>query len=716
MKNNKILKFFTSILIISFLFTSFATAASPVVKDETVYVTLDHNGKESQKTSSIWLHSDKVLKDIEDKSNLNNIKNIKGNDKPEKKDDKLIWNIDDKEIFYQGKTDKSLPISFDINYFLDNKKLNPENILGKSGDLKIEIKVSNNHKVNNLYVPYIVTSVITLPTDKFTNIKTNTGKVLSEGNNNIISFVTIPGLKESLALDNNIIDLPNKLIINAEVKDFEMNSIYSTILTQLPEIEKIDEKDNINSLLEGIDKIKNSSNQLTSASEKLYQGQNDLNDGLNTFMNGVMDLGSGSNTLKNGLDKLENGMSSSKDGSEKISKGANKLSDSTNELGKGIEALGKGTSEFGKKAVEFSSSAQEISKGLKDIPENTNKLNSGMNLIIENTGKIHDIQTQLTSGLEQSTKASNELISAKKAENEGIQQLKLTINKLNEIIKSLEGAPGQEATIEALTTIMNTQQSALEQLENGGNDILTGLNQLNKGLNKSKSVSSELSTGLNSINENQGNVSRGISQLEEGTKSLGTYSDKLFEASKQLNDGAESIHDNSQLLVEGFYKFEKGSNDLATSTKTLSTALGSLKGGTQELVNGSEKLSNGGSLLIENSGKLISGSEELVKNSNKFKDSMNEFNEEGIDKISSKIKPLTLDIEKTLDNKDKLIKLSKENTSFSGISNNMEGELKFILKTPELKQKDTSDNKTINTENENKSQGFKEWIKNLFRN
>lgn len=715
MKNNKFLKVFISILIISLLFTNFATAESAIVKDETVYVNLDHEGKELEKTSSIWLHSDKNLENIEDKSSLDNIKNIKRNEKPDKKGDNLIWDTDEKEIFYQGTTEKSSPISFDINYFLNNKKVNPENILGESGDLKIEIKVTNNDKVNDIYVPYVVTSIITLPTDKFTNIKTNTGKILSEGNNNVISFVAIPGLKESLDLNDDMIDIPNFIEINTEVKDFEMNSIFSTVLTKLPELKELDKEDDIDSLLNGIDKIKDSSDELTDASEKLYQGQNDLNNGLNTFMNGVMDLNSGSNSLSKGLNTLNNGMGSAKDGSEKISEGANKLSDSSNELGKGIDTLGKGTSEFGKKAMEFSSSAQEISKGLKDIPENTDKLNSGMDLIIENTGKIHDIQAQLTSGLEQSTKASNDLISAKKEENEGVQQLKLTIDKLNEVIESLEGTPGQEDTIEALTTIMNTQQAALDQLEAGGNDILTGLNQLNTGLNKSKNVSSELSDGLNTINEKQGDINGGIYQLKEGTKSLGTYSDELLKASKQLNNGAKSIYDNSQLLLEGFNKFKKGNKDLAISTNTLYTALGDLKGGTQELVNGSEELSNGGNLLAENSEKLVSGSEKLVKNSNKFKDGMNEFNEEGINKMSSEIKTITVDAEKILDNKDKLVELSKENTSFSGINKDMEGELKFIFKTPELKKEDISNNENVETKNEDESEGFKEWIKNLFK-
>ena len=69
----------------------------------------------------------------------------------------------------------------------------------------------------------MVTGLI-LPEEKFSNVVIDNGKVISDGQRNIVLGVGMPGLKESLGLDTKEIgadiSLPESLEITADVTDF----------------------------------------------------------------------------------------------------------------------------------------------------------------------------------------------------------------------------------------------------------------------------------------------------------------------------------------------------------------------------------------------------------------------------------------------------------------------------------------------------------------
>ena len=72
-----------------------------------------------------------------DKSNLKEVKNLKTDEKVLGKNGYLNWNEDKKDIYYQGKTDKNLPVELTVKYYLDNKEIKNSELEGKTGHLKI---------------------------------------------------------------------------------------------------------------------------------------------------------------------------------------------------------------------------------------------------------------------------------------------------------------------------------------------------------------------------------------------------------------------------------------------------------------------------------------------------------------------------------------------------------------------------------------------------
>ena len=97
---------------------SYNTKATDVKKNETVYVTLDNYGNVKNTTVTDWLHTDTAETYIEDVSDLTDISNIKSDVDPVTKDGNLIWNMPTTDLYYRGKTDKTLPVSISIQYFI----------------------------------------------------------------------------------------------------------------------------------------------------------------------------------------------------------------------------------------------------------------------------------------------------------------------------------------------------------------------------------------------------------------------------------------------------------------------------------------------------------------------------------------------------------------------------------------------------------------------
>ncbi len=100
---------------------------SEVYKEETVYVNAKASGKTDKVTVSNWLkNSGSVSGDLKDESTLkDDIKNVKGDEKYTADGDKLTWNTDGEDIYYQGTTDKKLPVSVKLKYYLDGKEMKP---------------------------------------------------------------------------------------------------------------------------------------------------------------------------------------------------------------------------------------------------------------------------------------------------------------------------------------------------------------------------------------------------------------------------------------------------------------------------------------------------------------------------------------------------------------------------------------------------------------
>ena len=125
-----------------------STSDNSVQKEETVYVNTTAAGDVTDVTVSNWLKNsgDSSGSEIKDTSDLTDIKNVKGDETFTQNGDNLTWSTDGKDIYYQGKTDKDLPVSVGIKYYLDGTEVSPDDLAGKTGHLKMEVTYTNTSK------------------------------------------------------------------------------------------------------------------------------------------------------------------------------------------------------------------------------------------------------------------------------------------------------------------------------------------------------------------------------------------------------------------------------------------------------------------------------------------------------------------------------------------------------------------------------------------
>lgn len=222
----------------------YSKPATSVMKTETVYVNLNSDGKVKEVNVSDWLHTDTAEVYVDDRSNLKNITNIKSKIQPVVDGERLRWNMNETDLYYSGKSDKPLPLEIQIKYFLNGKEIKADDIAGKSGDVRIDIKMINkafkNGKVNGkdhkVYLPMIVVGGMILPERKFSSVSVKNGQSLGDGTKEIVVFTGMPGFSESLGINKNGLGEVGGLIIGDEVsitaktEDFGLENMYFAAL------------------------------------------------------------------------------------------------------------------------------------------------------------------------------------------------------------------------------------------------------------------------------------------------------------------------------------------------------------------------------------------------------------------------------------------------------------------------------------------------------
>lgn len=303
-------------------------------KEETVYFITDASGNVDKTIVSDHLYNRDGKDTIEDVSSLSDIENVKGDEEFTQDGDKLQWKADGNDIYYQGTTNAEAPVSQKVTYYLDGKEISPEELAGKSGKVTIHFDYTNNtsctETVNGekvtVSVPFAAITGLVLD-DSFSNIEVTNGDVKENNGSNIVLGYALPGLSDSLDVEDSDftddVTIPDYFEVTADVEDFSLSTAMTFVVNAANYVG-----------VEGasLDSVDDLLDELSDATEQLQDGSAELADGADT-------LADGAKTLKDGMSTLKTGLTSYTDGASQINTGLNTLNSSVPSLTSGIATL-----------------------------------------------------------------------------------------------------------------------------------------------------------------------------------------------------------------------------------------------------------------------------------------------------------------------------------------------------------------------------------------
>ncbi|WP_027209525.1 hypothetical protein [Butyrivibrio hungatei] len=390
-------------------------------KVETVYVSADASGAANDIIVSEWLKNAGATAELADKTELKDIVNVKGDETfKDNGDGTLTWEAKGSDIYYQGVTDKKLPVNMKITYALDGKEVKPEELAGKSGKVTIRFEYENTDKQTvdvdgkevEVFTPFVMMSGMILDGDKFSNVDISNGKVISDGGNYIVMGVAVPGLKDSLDISEDKWDelddedlekkLSNSFEITADTTDFElgmtMTMASSDVLSDFG-MSDLSNSDKIDDLKDDMNKLNDGSNDLVDGSKELKKGTGKLRDGVSDLYDGTKEFKDGTAELKDGTGKLSDGSKEFYDGLVKYTNGAHDLRNGTAALEEGLKSAKDGSS-----ALRQGMEDANLVDNAKALAQGTEAVNGGVKQL-----------AQMASSLSSLMAASSQLSSIKNA-------------------------------------------------------------------------------------------------------------------------------------------------------------------------------------------------------------------------------------------------------------------------------------------------------------
>lgn len=722
-----------------------ATPVWALSKDETIYAKLNNDGSTNNVTISEHLN-DNGNNLINDKTHLNNIRNINGEEQYSKDGNKIIWEAKGNDIYYEGETSEKLPVEMSIKYYLDDKEMSVNEMLGKAGKVKIVMTYKNNkvnyvvvnNKTETLYTPFVVATTSLLSNTNNKNIKVTNGRVIDNGITSVVVAITSPGLYDSLGID----ELKNmdKVEISYDTQSFELNTIYSVATSKLLDDSDLDVLNNVKDLYSSIGALQDNMDKLVDASSKLKGGVSQIANGTNELNNAISKISDtyfeyrkkDPNELKKELAKII----------------SSNLSDIIPILQKTVIKETKNTIKDHQKDLEKAIVESSV-KNMKDV------INGEVDRIVKNIDVNKIISDVIGSDLLNaimSDKSVQELSTVFKDElNKEIKEeiTKITKSSINNIGSSIKVEMTDEEKVAYIQTLAKKYGVSFEQAAGIASEVQNDtINGIKNGINNSsdqisENISNQVIGALNNkeyvnnlINNYTKEVNKRITTIISEDENLSNYQKELInnisetikkelskdeiikkytEASNYVNGLVDTIIDKTANDVASRFTLEL-TNEVISKLVNEQLNKDSINTELGKIISKYEKELDGKLTIIDNNVNKLQSSVEMLNNGTKtlskgmdlFDTGLNKYNDEGIKKISKFVNGDVKSIEGKI---EALINLSNSYKTMDDIDEEASGSSKIIFMIDSVKKEKE---KKVNSEKIVEKKTLWQKIKGLF--
>lgn len=741
-------------VISSVLLGTICTYTLPVMantKDETVYSKVNQKGENYSTIVSEKISNNSNSDLLEDITNLLNIENTNGEETFERSGDKIIWKSKGNKIQYQGTSDKELPVQMNIKYELNGNEISADEIAGKSGKVKVTIEYINNDvhdvKVNGrwtkMYTPFVAIAGTIIDNKNNENITVTSGKIVDNGNRTVVAGIAMPGMKESLNIKSNDIEIPDTIEIAMDAKDFEMGNIMTYVTPKILEEGDLKILDDVDKIYSKVNELQNASVQLVDGSKALQDGATRLNTGISMLIGELTGVIRQYETvkmqtsnkeavkqqiaviLKQEINKM---LPSIQDGAK--SEAQNAIKNHKTELENSVvdtsmkyttKAINEKIAEIQKQGGILTEKQEQIlvdaiAKDIEEVYKNAMNDPQINAYITELVKAIKTENAKMQAAIKENSKkaVSNEINNAKQAISKATPEI--LAKKYSKEIASIKKVGPKDETGKPTITDMQALQMIGVVSNSTLTEVESTINNKIDNISVNDTIASEIETKIDAmISEYVANISKQVADKFTGgnIETLKKYeetmmkqianrlknqllNDKVLQAygskaKEELNKTIDKVAEDTAVDLAKTYT-ETIANEIAAnlidkqlSGETANTIIDQELNKYEKII--SEKLAEVdikvGELKVALP-QLTDGGKVLEDGSKELSEGMNKFNEEAIQKLCTYVNN---DVKDLTERVKALKTLAEEYNTFTMINNEDQGNVKFIIISDEIKKR-----------------------------
>ena len=293
-------------------------------KHERVYVVAGADGTVTSITDSIRLENTDGLDELADRTMLNGIQNVGGNEAFTLEGETLTWKADGKNVIYQGTSDKAPAVLPVVTLTLDGEEISASDLKEKTGEAVLTVTYRTEGQA-----PALALSVLPLPEEGISDLKAENAAVLTEAERSVLVGWAVPNMDATLQLPASFsatfhadhADLGWMMTFcSSDPLEAACREIDARVGDSDPEALLKEATALLTALKDGTDlpATEGKTKEITDKINELNKGLNDLDAGALQLAEGAQQVSDGAAALNTGLGTLEKNNEALNSGAEQI--------------------------------------------------------------------------------------------------------------------------------------------------------------------------------------------------------------------------------------------------------------------------------------------------------------------------------------------------------------------------------------------------------------
>lgn len=398
----------------------------------------------------------------------------------------VAFGTDAGAFYYQGNVEPGevkLPWDVHVSYTLDGKAIQPEELAGKSGALKVHLTTTPAAGADEAFLDsYMLQATFTLDGATTSDIVAEGATIASSGMDRTVAFTVLPGQNASCTLE-------------AQVTDFEMAGASIVALPYSMAME-LPDTDSMESQMQ---ELSDAMAQLNSGTAELASGSEEFADGLNAYAQGAATIAQYSSMVNSGLAQIAVGMTV--ENMQQMAGALGAMADGLDSLALGLTAYQTRVNEF-LGAYRSNELTEEEVDAFNDLPRDEN-VDADTREAIRKMAEVYSAAATLDGWLSKSSAVG--------------------VPTLSDVMSVACGSASTQGSLSYFAAQLRVIAASIYSSDQNAQTLATaaaGLQALSSQYTELNAGIAGLASGASALGEGYAQLNDGVSELADGMAQL----------------------------------------------------------------------------------------------------------------------------------------------------------------------------------------------------